>query len=111
MEIDISLEAVHPKAETEAVCARGGHGHNLLGWLAALGTGIAFGVVLASCFLAGQSEEVASVEILVSDGPLAKRNAANEAESVRPVDAIVRDERPGRLLAESAVGGSQIAKY
>jgi hypothetical protein len=92
VEVDINLELVHQKTDT--VGPSGGDGRSLLGLLATLGAGIAFGLVLAVCFLEGQSIGAASVRSMLSDSSLAKQNAAPEDKSVRLLHDIVRDWRP-----------------
>jgi len=76
------------KTGTDTVCPKSGEERNLLGLLIALGAGIAYGLVLAICFMEGRSEGAASVKTLVSDSSLTEQNAAPGDESVRPRYAI-----------------------
>jgi hypothetical protein len=67
---DITPTVQH-KPDTDTGGPTSGDGGNLLGLLVALGAGIAFGLVLAVCFLEGQGGGAASVRISVSDSSLA----------------------------------------
>jgi hypothetical protein len=92
---DGQIETVYCKTGTDTVCPKSGESRNLLGLLIALGAGIAYGLVLAICFMEGQSEGAASVKTLVSDSSLTRHNAAPGDESVRPRHAIVSDKELG----------------
>jgi hypothetical protein len=94
MEVDINLDLVHHKTDTKVVGPSNRDGRNLLRMVLTLGAGIAFGLVLAVCFLEGQSIGAASVRSMLSDSSLAKQNAAPEDKSVRLLHDIVRDWRP-----------------
>lgn len=61
LSLKIHFETVHHKTDTDTIRPKS-VGENLLGLLAALGAGIVFGLVLAGCFLEGQSEGAASVK-------------------------------------------------
>jgi hypothetical protein len=97
MEVDINIELVHH--QTDIICPRSRDGRNLLGLLLTLGTGVAFGLVLAVCFLEGQSAGAASVMAELSGSSLIKQNAAPENESVRPFQAIVQTKTWSKLFA------------
>ena len=85
---DGQIETGYYKTGTDTVSPKSGEGRNLHGLLIALGAGIAYGLVLAICFMEGQSKGAASVKTLVSDSSLTEQNAAPGDESVRPRYAI-----------------------
>jgi hypothetical protein len=94
---DGQIETVYYKTDTDTVCPKSGEVRSLHGLLIALGAGIAFGLVLAICFMEGQREGAASVKTLVSACSLAMQNAAPGEESVRPRHAIVSDKELGSV--------------
>ena len=69
---DGQIKTVYYKTGAETVCPKNVEGRNLLGLLIALGAGIAFGIVLACCFLEGQNEGAVSIRTLASDSSLTK---------------------------------------
>jgi hypothetical protein len=95
---DTRIQTVHREADRDAVNRKIGDGKDLLGSLVALGAGIAFGLVLAVCFLEGQREGSASAEIAGSS--LAKQNAVPGDESVRSLCAIVPDKEVGSVACQ-----------
>jgi len=97
---DGQFETVYYKTGADTVCPKSGEGRNLLGLLIALGAGIAYGLVLAICFMEGQREGAASVKTLVSDSSLTKQNAAPRDESVRPGHATVSDKELGSVARQ-----------
>jgi hypothetical protein len=109
VEIDMNFEQIH--YETVAVGPKSGDGVNLLGLVMALGAGIAFGLVLAVCFLEGQNESAASVKSLFSEISLTKQNAWLEGESVWTLHAIVPDKRFGSATRQLSSCCGQITKY
>ena len=94
------IETVYYKTAADTVCQKSGEGRNLLGLLIALAAGIAYGLVLAICFIEGQSKGAASVKTLVSDSSLTKQNSAPGDESVRPRHAIVSDKELGSVARQ-----------
>jgi hypothetical protein len=97
---DGQIETVYYKTGTDTVCPKSGEGRNLLGFLIALGAGIAYGLVLAICFMEGQREGSASVKTWVPDSPLIGQNAAPGDESVRPCLALFSHQKLGSVARQ-----------
>jgi hypothetical protein len=97
---DGQIETVHYNTGTDTVCPKSREGRNLLGSLIVLGAGIAYGLVLAMCFMEGQREGSASVRTLVSDSSLTRQNAAPGDEPIRPLHAIVSGKEPGSVVRQ-----------
>jgi hypothetical protein len=92
---DSQIKTVYYKIGVDTVCPKSGEGRNLLGLLIALGAGIAYGIVLALCFIEGQSEGSVSKKTLISDSSLTVQNADHGDESVWSRHAIVPDKELG----------------
>jgi hypothetical protein len=88
MKIDINLEMARYKTDADALGPRRRYGRNLVGLLAALAAGVAFGLVLAVCFLG-----VASVAILDSSSSVVKLSATCEDESIRAVQDVASRQK------------------
>jgi len=97
---DGQFETVYYKTGIDSVCPKSGEGRNLLGLLIALGAGIAYGLVLAICFMEGQREGAASVKTLVSDSSRTNENAERGDEPVRPLHAIVPNKELGSVARQ-----------
>jgi hypothetical protein len=62
--LEIYIETAGHKTKADTACSKADDGTSLLGSLIALAGGIAFGFVLAICFLGGRSEGATSVTTL-----------------------------------------------
>jgi hypothetical protein len=95
---EIKTRALHRRIGTAA--PRSGNGKDLFGLLVALGAGIAFGLVLAVCFVEGERASSGSARTLVPGFSLSEQNAAPEDESVRRLHAAVSDTELGSVTRE-----------
>jgi hypothetical protein len=95
----MNLETVHHKIGIHIVRSKSVYGRNMPGFLVALGSGIALGLVLAVCFLQWQSEGFAPARTLVTDFSFSNQDAAAGDEPVQPFYPSLPSKDLVRLLA------------